>query len=137
YDEPNEATKLTDTNYYQKLYYHRVGMPQSDDKLIYQRPDQKEWELYGEATEDGRYLIITVEHGTGPQNAVFYKSLDAPAATSGDAKNDVVELLPKFDAEYRFLGNDGNLFYFRTDLDAPRGRIIAIDVEHPERDKWR
>ncbi|HTQ40543.1 MAG TPA: prolyl oligopeptidase family serine peptidase [Pirellulales bacterium] len=130
YDEPNEATKLLDTNYYQKLFYHRIGTPQSDDRLIYQRQDQKEWEFYGIASEDGRYLIIDVEHGTGPQNAVFYKRLDQP-----DAK--VIELLPNFDAEYRFLGNDGSVFYFRTDLNAPLGRIIAIDVDHPEKTNWR
>ncbi|HZZ28895.1 MAG TPA: prolyl oligopeptidase family serine peptidase [Pirellulales bacterium] len=130
YDEPNEATKLLDTNYYQKLYYHRVGTPQTADTLAYQRQDEKEWEFYGEPSEDGRYLVIDVEHGTGPKNAVFYKRLDQP-----DAK--VIELLPNFDAEYRFLGNDGSAFYFRTDLNAPLGRVIAIDVEHPQRANWR
>ena len=63
YDEPNEATKLEDINYFQKLYYHRLGTSQSEDILIYNRPDKKEWGFNGGVTEDGRYLIISVWRG--------------------------------------------------------------------------
>jgi len=59
YDEPKEA-KLETTNYYQKLYFHRLGTPQAEDRLIYDRPDQKEWLFEGKVTDDGRYLIIYV-----------------------------------------------------------------------------
>ena len=60
YDEPNEKTKLEDANYYQKLFYHRVGSPQSEDVLVYERKDQKEWGFSGQVTEDGRYLIVKI-----------------------------------------------------------------------------
>ncbi|MBL9125055.1 MAG: S9 family peptidase, partial [Planctomycetaceae bacterium] len=130
YDEPADATKLVDTNYYQKLYYHQIGTPQKDDQLIYQRLDQKEWGFAGFATEDGAYLVISIRRGTERKDAIFYKPLG-----HGDAG--VVELLPDFDAEYDYLGNDGTLFYFRTDADAPRGRVVAIDLEQPERAEWR
>ncbi|PSO78843.1 MAG: S9 family peptidase [Cyanobacteria bacterium QS_4_48_99] len=121
YDEPSEATKLEETNYFQKLYYHRVGEAQSQDTLIYERRDQKEWMFEGKVTEDGRYLIISVGKGTDPKNLVFYKDLQDPDAQ-------VVELISPFEADYSFIGNDGSLFWFRTDLDAPRGRVIAIDI---------
>ncbi len=81
YDEPNEKTKLEDVNYYQKLFYHRLGTPQSDDVLIYERPDKKDWGFSGGVTEDGRYLIVSVWLGTDTRSLVFYKDLtvaDAP-----------------------------------------------------------
>ena len=130
YDEPNEVTKLEDVNYYQKLYYHQLGKPQSEDILIYHRPDQKEWGFSGGVTEDGRYLIISVWLGTDPKNLIFYKDLANPNA-------EVVELINEFEANYSFIDNDGDVFWFRTDLDAPRGRVIAIDTKNPARSQWQ
>jgi prolyl oligopeptidase len=129
YDEPT-GTALRDANYFQKLYYHRVGTPQSDDKLIYERPDNKEMLFSGGVSDDGHYLVIHVSQGTSPKNRLYYKDLsqaDAP----------VVRLLDDFDAQYLFLGNDGPIFWIQTDLDAPRGRLIAIDTRHPERANWK
>ncbi len=130
YDEPNEATKLEDINYYQKLYYHKLGTPQSEDVLIYHRPDQKEWMFGAGVTEDGRYLIISVDRGTDPKNLVFYKDLQTPDSP-------VVELISEFEANYSFIDNDGSVFWFRTDLDAPRGRVIAININNPARENWQ
>ncbi len=124
YDEPNQATKLEDINYYQKLYYHKLGTPQSEDILIYHRPDQKEWMFGAGVTEDGRYLIISVDRGTDPKNLVFYKDLTKPDSP-------VVELISEFEANFSFIDNDGDRFWFRTDLDSPRGRVIAIDTSNP------
>jgi prolyl oligopeptidase len=130
YDEPAPGQALTSVNYFHKLYFHRLGAPQSGDKLIYQRPDHKDWGFGGEVTDDGRYLIIHVSQGTDTRNRIFYRDLkgqDSP----------VVELLNDFDAAYQFIDNVGAVFYFRTDLDAPRGRVIAIDVTRPARANWR
>jgi prolyl oligopeptidase len=129
YDEPNEATKLVDQNFYQKLYLHRLGQPQSQDTLVYQRPDQKEWGFEPHVSEDGRYLIIQVWRGSEEKNGIFYLDLDQPGAK-------VVELLADFDAEYSFLGNVGPRFFFKTDAQAPRGRVVAIDLKHPDRASW-
>jgi prolyl oligopeptidase len=130
YDEPAEGMALKESNYYHKLYYHRVGTPQSEDKLIYERPDQKEWGFGGYVTEDGRYLIITVWQGTHRENGIFYLDLQVE-----DAK--VVELLNQFDAQYRFVGNDEARFYFVTDRDAPLSRVIAIDIAQPNPANWQ
>ena len=130
YDEPNEATQLEALNYYQKLYYHKLGTPQIEDSLIYHRPDQKEWMFGGGVTEDGRYLIISVDRGTEPKNLVFYKDLQTPDSP-------VVELISEFESSYSFIDNDGAIFWFRTDLEAPRGRVIAIDINNPQRENWR
>jgi prolyl oligopeptidase len=130
YDEPNEKTKLEDANYYQKLFYHRIGTPQSEDVLVYERKDQKEWGFGGGVSEDGRYLIVSVWQGTANKNRVYYKDLKAKDAP-------VVKLLDEFDAQYNFVGNDDQVFYFETTNGAPRGRVIAVDTRSPERAKWR
>jgi len=130
YDEPKPGDQLKGVNYFQKLYFHRLGTPQSDDKLIYERPDHKDWGFGGEVTDDGRYLIIHVSQGTDTRNRVFYRDLRAP-------ESKVVELLNEFDAEYSFIGNDGPRFWFRTDLKAPRGRVIQIDITKPDRSNWK
>ncbi len=129
YDEPKGAT-MRDTNYFQKLYYHRLGTAQIEDKLIYERPDNKEMLFGGSVTDDGHYLIIHVSQGTSPQNRLYYKDLTQP-------DSQVVRLLDDFDAQYLFIDNDGPVFWFQTDLDAPRGRLIAIDTRHPERANWK
>ncbi|MCP2727014.1 prolyl oligopeptidase family serine peptidase [Limnofasciculus baicalensis] len=130
YDEPNVTSQLEDINYYQKLYYHKLGTPQGDDILIYHRPDQKEWMFGGGVTEDGRYLIISVNESTDPKNLVFYQDLQTPDSP-------VVELISEFEANYSFIDNDGSIFWFRTDLDAPRGRVIAIDINNPAKEYWQ
>jgi prolyl oligopeptidase len=119
----------------QKLYYHRLGTAQTEDRLVYERPDHPDWGIGGTVTEDGRYLILPVWLGTDTRNRLYYMDL-------GDARRpqlggEVVRLLDDFDASYAFVGNVGPVFYFRTDLDAPRGRVIAIDTRHPERGAWR
>ncbi len=123
YDEPNEQTKHEDVNYYQKLFYHKIGTDQSQDILVYHRPEQKEWGFSGIVSEDGQYLIISVWLGTEPKNLLFYKDLTEPNA-------EVVELISEFQAQYSFIDNDGSVFWFETDLDAPRRRVIAIDISN-------
>jgi prolyl oligopeptidase len=129
YAEPTGAT-LRDTNYFQKLYFHRLGTAQSEDKLIYERPDVKEMMFGGGVSDDGRYLIITVVKDTSSKNSLYYKDLTQPDSP-------VVKLIDTFEAQYSFIDNDGPVFWFQTDLDAPRGRVIAIDTRHPERANWK
>lgn len=129
YDEPKDDA-LKGTNYFQKIYYHRLGTNQAEDSLVYERPDQKEWLLNGNATADGRYLIISVNEGTDVKTRLYYKDLtvkDAP----------VVKLLDDFDAAYNLIDNDGPIFWIQTDLNSPRGKVIAIDIRHPERANWK
>ncbi|PSB03011.1 prolyl oligopeptidase family serine peptidase [Merismopedia glauca] len=121
YDEPATGSEFADTNYYQKLYYHKLGTCQSEDKLIYHRPDEKEWGFNASVTDDGRYLIISVWRGTESKNLVFYQDLF-------DSNGQVIELINEFEASYSFIDNQGSLFWLTTDLDAPKGKIVAIDI---------
>ncbi len=130
YDEPKANTKLEDVNRYQKLYYHALGTSQSEDTLIYDRPDEPDWGFSGGVTEDGRYLVISVWLGTAPKNLLFYKDLQ-------NSDSEVVELISEFEAQYSLIDNDGTTFWFQTDLDAPKGKVIAIDITSPDRENWQ
>jgi prolyl oligopeptidase len=134
YDEPT-GVALTAVNRDQKLYYHRIGTPQSEDVLVYERPDQPEWGFSGQVSEDGRYLVVSVWHGTDRRNRVHYMDLGDLRAPR--VQGNLVRLLDDFDASYSFVGNDGPVFYFHTDLQAPRSRVIAVDTRRPQRDGWR
>jgi prolyl oligopeptidase len=131
FDEPKASETLKGTNYYYKLYYHALGTPQKDDKLVFERPDEKEWVFEPHATDDGKYLVILVSKSTDPKVRVFYKELskgvDAPT----------VELIGNFDSDYSFIDNDGPVFWFKTDRDAPRRRVVAIDTRKPSPENWR
>ena len=130
YDEPEQGTQYKGANYFHKLYYHRVGTAQSDDELVYHRPDRKEWGFHAHVSDDGRYVVVSVKRGTHRENAVFYSDL-----TVGSRK--FVELLDGFDSKYDFVGSDGSIFYFMTDHDAPMSRVIGIDVDSPSVNKWK
>jgi prolyl oligopeptidase len=130
YDEPTEASKLAAVNYFQKLYFHKIGTPQSADILVYDRPDEKEWGFRAQTTDDGKYLLITATKGTAHKYRVFIKDLSKP-----DSK--VVPLIDNFDAAWDFIDNVGSTFYFSTDSKAPRQRIVAIDVNKPAESNWK
>ena len=126
FDEPEEGAAFQGTTYFQKLYYHRVGTEQSEDVLVYDRPDQPKWGFGASTTEDGRYLVITIWKGTDNNCRITYRDLRDP-------ESGFVDLIDNFEEEYSFLGNDGPTFYFRTGLDAPRHRVVSIDINTPEK----
>ena len=84
YDEPKSDT-LKGTNYFQKVYYHKLGTPQSEDVLVYERPDQKDWLFGGTVTEDGNYLIITVFQGTDVKESCLLQRSQSERSSSREA----------------------------------------------------
>jgi prolyl oligopeptidase len=130
FDEP-KGSKFTALNLNQKVYYHRLGTSQSDDVLVYKRPDYPRWGFNVDTGNgDRRYLVITIWQGTDARYRITYKDLEEPYGMP-------VDLIEDFDNEYSFLDNDGPIFYFKTDLKAPLGRVIAIDIRKPQRKNWK
>lgn len=129
FEKPQDGTAYQGLNLNQQVYYHRIGTAQTEDRLIYQNPDQPEWGYALTTTEDGRYLIFSVWKGTDERYQIFYQDL-----TKNRSKP--VELIDNFEQEYNFIGNDGTLFYFKTDYQAPNKRVIAIDIQKPQKDNW-
>ena len=130
YDEPEPGATFQDLNLNQKVYYHRVGTPQSEDVLVYARPDHPDWGFNLDVTHDGRYLVLTIWKGTDDKYRIFYKDLTEPYGMP-------VALIDNFENEYTFVGSDGTRFFFKTDLQAPKKRLIAIDLRKPQRENWR
>jgi len=129
YAPPAEGEVYQEANYNQTVYFHRLNTPQSDDMLVYARTDEPEWGFGPEVSNDGRYLVMVVSQGTDTRNRFFYKDLQ----TNGD----VIELISDLEAAYFFVGNDGPMFYIQTDREAPKSRLIAIDVTQPELPNWK
>ena len=126
--EPGSVPPEDQSNYSQ-VYWHTLDTPQSEDKLVYERPDFKELSFSPFMSDDEEYLMLYVWNGTDPKNRFYYRKVESDGP--------FMRLLDDADASFNFIGNDGPIFYFQTTLDAPRKRIIAIDSEHPQRANWR
>ncbi len=130
YPEPEPGAAFQKLNLNQKVYFHKLGTKQADDKLIFANPNEPTWGFQADVSDDGKYVVITAWKGTDDKYRVYYKpvaNLDAEAT----------HLVGNFDQEYSFFGNDGTEFYFRTDDKAPKRRVIAIDLVHPNAAAWR
>ncbi|MCL4166840.1 UNVERIFIED_CONTAM: hypothetical protein GTU68_024013, partial [Idotea baltica] len=121
---------MSEANYYQKVYYHRPGTEQSEDRLLYERPDQKEWGFHAGFSEDGQWLVMTIWKGAGGKNGLFYRPANAD-------DGEWVELFNRFDGDYMFVGNNDDVFYIWTDRGAANGQLVAVDLDRPEKNFWR
>jgi prolyl oligopeptidase len=134
YDEPKSGNVMTNVNRNQKVYYHHLNTPQSADELIFDRPDRPDWLFDTHVTDDGTFAIITVSQGTDERNRLYYIFLDNPKKPVINAP--VVRLIDTFDAKYEFVHNIGDNFLIRTDLAAPRGRVVSIDINFAQPRRW-
>ena len=130
YDPPKPGNSLKSTNEYQKLFFHRLGTPQSDDTLVYARTDNPGWFVAATVSDDGRYLVIQSSLGTDERNTVAVQDLTKPSAP-------IVPIIPKPTATFDFIGNTGSSLLLRTDDSAPHFRIIRVDLQHPDPRDWR
>ncbi len=125
-----EGQSLKSRNQFHTVFFHTLGTPQSEDKKVYVRPDGPDWFVSSQVSDDGRYLIIAANHGTDVDNTLLVADLASPAAA-------VKPVIAEPRANYTFIGNIGTTLYLQTDDDAPRYRVIAIDLARPDRAHWR
>jgi prolyl oligopeptidase len=118
-----------DRNSYDRVYWHTLGTPQSSDVLVYEDPAHKEWGFGPAISDDGKYLMLYVYHGTDPRNGIYYREVTSDG--------DFVKLLPLEEAKYAPIDNIGTVVYMLTDLDAPKGKIVAVDLAKPDKANWR
>jgi prolyl oligopeptidase len=135
YPEPPAGKVLEAALSGQALYYHRVGTPQSEDRLIYERTDLPTWFIGGSTTEDGRYLLVAMSRGSDNNNRLYYADLGNPRTPNIGAT--VMPLVEDDDAEFAVFGNRGSVLYLRTDRAAPNRKVIALDIAHPEPAAWQ
>ncbi len=133
YPEPAKGEELSGKNEYQTVYFHKIGTPQSEDVLVYEDKANPQRFHNVDTTEDERYAILTIsERGKGKKgNAVFYKDL---------SKNDskftplVAEIT---DDTFNVIDNIGDKFLIRTNRNAPNGRVVLVDPNHPQEKNWQ
>ncbi|KAK4476245.1 hypothetical protein MN116_001452 [Schistosoma mekongi] len=125
----------TTTNVDQKLMYHRLGTPQSDDVLCSECEDHPTWNIQGEVSDCGRYLLVTLYDGCEPNNQLFYCDLEKISSIV-TRKLDLIPIVDRFEAVYEYVTNEGDSFVFRTNLDAPMYKIIKINLSCPDRQHW-
>ena len=131
FPEPKQDAAFQALNENQTLYFHKMGTSQSDDELVYKTPEHPRWTVGGGVTEDGKYLFISIGDGTTSRKVrIAYKDLSDP-------KSEAIDLVPNHENKFNFLGNDGPVFFFQTDFNAPKYQIIAIDSKHPEKPNWK
>ncbi|XP_046905881.1 prolyl endopeptidase [Hypomesus transpacificus] len=126
----------TSTNLHQKLYFHVLGTPQSKDCLCAEFPEHPKWMSGAEVSDDGRYVLLSIREGCDPVNRLWYCDLHTtPQGITGMLP--WVKLIDNFEAEYEYVTNEGTLFTFKTNLEAPRYRLINIDFALPDASNWR
>ena len=134
YPAPEEGEEFQTLNLNQKVYLHRLGTEQSADELVFEKPDHPKWGFSNVVTDDGAYHVVTAWKGTDSKYRVFYRELSGDGPGDDGPGGGFVELIDDFEQEYSFVTNEGNTFYFVTDLDAPKKKVVTIDVETGERE---
>lgn len=128
YPEVPRSQLLTAPNEFQKVFHHRVGSTQAEDRLVYERPDHKDWR-FGPLPMQSGHVLIQIRWGTRRQNRIVWQDPAKPGQT--------FDLVSDFENTFDPVGHRGTVVYFRTTHQAPRGRVIAVDLRSPARENWR
>ncbi|XP_077246755.1 uncharacterized protein LOC143886589 [Tasmannia lanceolata] len=141
YPAPEEGEELdagteTNANLNHQLYYHFLGTDQSQDILCWRDPEHPKWSFGAEVTEDGKYVLLEIGEGCDPVNKLYYCDLSAlPHGLEGfRGGNDMlpfIKLVDNFEARYELVSNDETQFTFLTNKDAPKYKLIRVDLKEP------
>lgn len=129
FPEPKEGDELSASNQFHSLYYHKLGTAQSDDQLIYTDKEHPMRNVYAGTTEDERFLIMSHTESTSG-NGMSFIDLEKNAGKR-------VSVVDNFDADYSFIDNDGDKLLVITNDDAPKQKVIAIDLSNPAKSNWK
>jgi len=132
FPEPKAGETFQAPNFNQAVWFHRLGTPQSADELVYATPDHPEYSHRAEVTEDGRHAVITSAIGTDARYEV--RVIDLVKRQGG--KWAVRDLVTGFDHDWKLVDGLGKLLWFVTNQDAPRYRLVAIDLA-ARKPEWR
>lgn len=130
YPSTESGEEFQSLNLNQAVYFHRMGTAQKSDPLVYTQTEHPDWGYGATVTDDGAYLVITVWKGTDDRYQIIYQDLI-------DSNSVPVTLIEGFDHDYTLVGSIGSELYFRTNKNAPKNRLIAIDINRPEPENWR
>ena len=129
YDKPEEGSELSAKTQYHKLYYHKMGTPQSEDRLIFGGDEQPRRYIGAYTTEDEKYLIIQAAQSTSG-NELYMKDMSGP-----DSK--IVRIVDNFDHDHGVIGNDGSRLFIQTNYNAPNKKVVEVEAVNPSPEQWK
>jgi prolyl oligopeptidase len=124
FPEPAQGQQFQSLNENHTIYFHRLGTAQSEDRLVYATPDRPRLSNNGQVSDDGRWLIVYSSEGTDARYEITLIDLSSPEAEPR-------RLITGLENDWTYLGNRGSTFFWQTNRDAPRQRIVAMDIERP------
>jgi prolyl oligopeptidase len=130
FPEPPPDKLLTAIALNEKIYFHKLGDPQQTDKLVYERPDHPDWGFAPQVTEGGKILLFWIDPGVPGMNLLAWRDLANPSSP-------VKDLIKVAEHSYQPIEVAGSLLYLLTNDGAPRGRVIAMDLQQPDRAHWK
>ena len=128
YDNPKDGSQLSGKTQFHKLYYHKLGTPQSTDALVFGGPKQPNRYIGGYVTEDNNYLIISAAENTSG-NQLYVKDLNNP-------DRPLVQISDDYFTSINYVDHEGTRFLLSTNIDAPNYKVISIDLSKPEKENW-
>lgn len=138
-DDSLDAGMETNINLDHQLYYHFMGTEQADDILCWKDPEKPKWIFEATVTDDGKYLVLCITEGCDPVNRLYYCDLSSLASGLAGFKGSnkllpMEKLVDNFDAQYEQIANDGTSFTFLTNRNAPKYKLVRVDLQKP--DTW-
>ncbi|AXG73596.1 S9 family peptidase [Flavobacterium arcticum] len=127
YDKP-EGSELSAKTDQHKLYYHKLGTPQAQDKVIF-GTEQKRRYVGGYVTEDQKYLVISAANSTSG-NELYLKDLS-------NANSKIITVVDNFDSDNGIIDTDGSTLFISTNYNAPNKRIVTVDAKAPQQQNWK
>ncbi len=128
-EAPEPGSEYLAANSFRRILFHRIGTAQADDEVVFASPEHPEWYPQAQVTDDGRFLVISIFDGTAPQAQIRVLDLSDPDAQ-------LRPLVGDFDSIADLVGSKDTTFYLVTDHQAERKRLVAVDLEQPDREHW-
>ena len=129
YDAPTQGKEFSNVNEGMKIYYHKIGTPQSDDVLFYQNPAQPK-RFYTVSVNEEETMMFLYEDGAGAGNTLFVRDLRKP-------NSQFIQMTADMDYRYTPLYTEGEKIYLFTNYGAPRNRIMTADINRPGINDWQ
>lgn len=129
YDAPVKGKEFSNVNENHKIYYHKIGEPQSSDKLVYRNPAHPK-RFYSAGTSEDERVLFLFESGAGRGNNLSIRNLTKPGAP-------FVQLTTDFDYQYSPIEVIGDQIYIFTNYGAPKNRIMVADLKQPKLENWK
>jgi prolyl oligopeptidase len=128
YDKPKDGSQLSGLTQHHKLYYHKLGTPQSADQLVFGGEQTPRRYIFGGVTEDERWLVVSAAIST-TGNELYIQDLSQPNAP-------IVPVVDNFEKNHSVVHSAGDELFIQTNLDAPNNRLVKVSAANPQPENW-